>query len=357
MNKYAVIMAGGSGQRLWPLSRQKTPKQIIKIIKGKSLLEICIERIKSIFPLENIYIVTNQEYKDIVCDHLQGIPDDNILGEPVGRDTANAIGLAACVIQQKDPDSAMAVFSADQIIDPISELEAGINSGFIFVEKNPDVLMALGIKAVSAHTGFGYLKQGEASELSGVYKVDQFKEKPDQKTAQYYLESGAYCWNSGMFLWKTSAVIAEIDKNLPENAKGLKTIADTWNTNKREKVLNDVFPSLPKMSIDYGIMEKAEKVYMAKLNCNWQDVGSFETLSVNIGENDDSDNSIAKGTEAIFENSSGNIVINETSGHIIAGIDIDNLVVIHTDNATLICQKGQTDKIKKLLEKIDNKYK
>ncbi len=357
MNKYAVIMAGGSGQRLWPLSRQKMPKQMIKVIKGKSLLEICIDRIKSIFPLENIYIVTNQQYKGIVEGHLEGIPKDNILGEPVGRDTANAIGFAANIIYQKDRDSAMAVFSADQVISPVRELQSGIQAGFDFVNSNPDVLMTLGIKATSAHTGFGYIKQGEATKSSKVFRVDQFKEKPDIATAQRYLESGNYCWNSGMFLWKTGTILAEINKSLPENAEGLLKITSMWGSDQAEAFLSEVFPTLPKISIDYGIMEKAAKVCMIKLDCDWQDVGSFEALTSNIGQVDCHNNSIAHGIETVLDNCSGIIIISDDSSHLIAGIDIEDLVVVHTKDATLICRKGSTDKLKVLLDKIDEKHK
>ncbi len=358
MNKYAVIMAGGSGQRLWPLSREKQPKQIIKVVNGKSLLEICVERIKEIFPLENIYIVTNQEYKSVIHDHLADIPVDNILGEPVGRDTSNAIGLAAAVISLRDPDSAMAVFSADQLLEPVSELQAGINQGFDYIEQNPEVLMTLGITAKYPHTGFGYLKHGEqARGFSKVYRVDQFREKPDIETAREYVESGQYSWNSGMFIWKTRTILAEIEKLLPENYQGLIKIADSWQTEQRDTVLADIFPQLPKISIDFGVMEKTAQVFMCKLDISWQDVGSFEALSDNIGLEDENGNIVAGDVKFSQIGSSNNIVIGGTNNHLIATIDMDDIVVVHTEDATLVCPKGESGKLKELLGLINSKYK
>ena len=357
MNRYAVIMAGGRGQRLWPLSRRKAPKQMVKLVGGQSLLDMSVNRIKAIFPPENIYIVTNQEYKPVISEQFSEISDDNILGEPAGRDTANAIGLAAGIINAKDPDSAMAVFTADHIISPAEKLQDGVNAAFDFIEANPSVLVTFGIRATSAHTGFGYLKRGDATAEPAIFRVDEFKEKPDAQTAQSYLDSGEYYWNSGMFLWKTETVLDEIARNLPENADGLRRIAGGWFTPERQTLLESIFPTLPKISIDYGIMEKAKHNFMYRLDCRWQDVGSFEALAENVGVVDSDNNTVSAKTMFAGCDAAGNIIINNSPRHLVAAIDIDDLVIVHTDDATLICPKGKTDKLKTLLEKIDKEYK
>lgn len=350
---YAVIMAGGSGQRLWPLSRKNRPKQIIDLFENQSLLQHSVNRIRDLFAPEQILVVTNAEYATIVSEHLPELPAENILGEPTGRDTSNAIGLAATVLKQKDPDSVMAVFSADQIIEPFEPLHEALKRAFQFIEQTPEALFTFGIKPAFAHTGLGYLKRGEPSDsVAGVFPVEAFKEKPNKNTAGNYIRSGQYSWNSGMFVWKVSTILDQIDRFLPLNSERLQHIGETWQSPQWLETLNDEFPRLEKISIDYGVMERATKVYMCQLDCHWIDVGSFQALSDTLGEKDSHHNSTALATLYQHSGSSNNIIISDSSQHLIATINVEDLVVVHTEDATLICHRDETDHIKNLLSQI-----
>ena len=348
---YAVIMAGGSGQRLWPLSRKNRPKQIIDLFENQSLLQHSVNRIKDLFAPEQILVVTNAEYAKIVQEHLPELPAENILGEPTGRDTSNAIGLAATVLKQKDPDAVMAVFSADQIIDPHDPLLEAIKLAFKFIEKVPDALFTFGIKAAFAHTGLGYLKRGtpDNKTIEGVFPVEAFKEKPDKNTADNYVRSGDYSWNSGMFAWKVSTILEQIDRFLPHNSERLEMIGNAWQTDQWLESLEVEFPKLEKISIDYGIMERALKVYMCQLDCHWLDFGSYQALAETLGKADSHGNTTLLDTLFQQTNSSKNIVISDSADHLIAAINIENLVIVHTEDATLICHRDETDTIKDLL--------
>jgi mannose-1-phosphate guanylyltransferase len=351
---YAVIMAGGSGQRLWPLSRKHRPKQIIDLFENQSLLQHSVNRIKDIFPPENILVITNAEYEKIVQEHLPQLPPENILGEPVGKDTANAIGLAATVLKQKDPDAIMAVFSADQIIEPYEPLHKAIQLAFNFIKKVPDALFTFGIKAGFAHTGLGYLKQGRPGDetLDGVFPVEAFKEKPNKNTARKYIRSGNYSWNSGMFIWKVSTILNQIDRFLPHNSERLEWIGQAWQTEHWQQTLDDEFPKLKKISIDYGIMERSTKVYMCQLDCHWLDIGSYQALAETLGKTDSNGNTTL--FETLFEqtDSTNNIVISDSPDHLVSTINVENLVIVHTKDATLICHREETDAIKDLLNSL-----
>lgn len=351
---YAVIMAGGSGQRLWPLSRKNRPKQIIDLFEHQSLLQHSVNRIKDIFAPENILVVTNADYKKVVQEHLPELPPENILGEPIGRDTSNAIGLAATILKQKDPNAVMAVFSADQIIEPYEPLHNAIQLAFKFIEKVPDALFTFGIKAGFAHTGLGYLKQGQPTDetIEGVFPVEAFKEKPNKNTANSYIRSGDYSWNSGMFIWKVSTILKQIDQFLPHNSERLEWIGQAWQTDHWQKTLDDEFPKLEKISIDFGIMEKAPKVFMCQLDCHWLDIGSYKVLAETLGKTDTNGNSILFDTLFHHNNSNNNIIISDSPDHLISTINIDNLVIVHTQDATLICHRDETDYIKELLAKL-----
>jgi len=356
---YAVIMAGGSGQRLWPLSRSKKPKQIIGLYHNKSLLEHCVDRIKGIFPPDKIFIVTNDDYAHTVHKHLPEIPEENILGEPVGRDTANAIGLATAVLHQINPEGIMAVFSADQIIEPIEPLHKAVKTAMSFLKDNPDALFTFGIKPTSAHTGFGYLKKApDTCTLSrGIVPVEAFKEKPNKSTARKYLRSGDYCWNSGIFVWRIQTILDHLVTYLPHNAARFARISKAWRTKQWKKVLNAEFPEMEKISIDFAVMEHAKHVYMCELDCHWKDVGTYVSLAETFEKTDEDNNIIEDDTFAKLLYSRDNIAISQTSDHLIAAIGVENLIIVHTEDATLICRRDETDSIKQLLNLLDGDEK
>ena len=354
--RYAVIMAGGSGQRLWPLSRKNRPKQIIDTFDGKSLLRLCVDRISGIFDANHILVVTNQEYADVVRQHLPELPAENILGEPVGRDTAGAIGLAAAVLKQKDPDSVMAVFSADQIIEPVTPLHEAVKKAFRFLEAHPRALFTFGIRAAFAHTGFGYLKRGEKVKMTDdIYPVEAFREKPNKSTASKYIRSGKYCWNSGMFVWRVDTILNQLEQFLPENARLLERIGSAWGTDKAMQVLNEQFAGLRKISIDFGVMERAADVYMCELDCHWVDVGSYQSLAETIGKADQDNNVTMAETQCLWIDSGNNVAISNKKDHLIVAIHVEDMIVVHTEDATLICQRDETDHLKTLLQQMEAK--
>ena len=349
---YAVIMAGGSGQRLWPLSRRQRPKQILELFGQRSLLHLCVDRVRQIFDLDHILVVTNAECAPIVRQHLPELPGDHVIGEPLGRNTANAIGLAAIVLKNKNPDMVMSVFSADQIIEPVEPLAQAVRQAQRFMETHPDALFTFGIKARYAHTGLGYLKRSPGAGQDGIYLVEAFKEKPNRSTAHKYIRSGQYCWNSGMFVWRAETILQQLDRFLPQNAQRLRRIEKAWGTNQRDQVLSQEFKQLDNISIDFAVMERAEQVYMCELDCHWEDVGSYQSLADSIGRRDGFDNITISSTFYQELDCQKNIVISDTPDHLIASIHVEDLIIVHTKDATLICRRDEAERMKELINQL-----
>lgn len=354
---YAVIMAGGTGKRLWPLSREKRPKQVLKLIGGETLLRKCFDRLTPIFDKRNIIVLTNAGYADIIRENLPEVPYGNVIPEPAVRDTAGAIGLAAAVLIKNDPEATMAVVTADQLIEPAEVLQDAINDGLEFVNSNPESIITFGIKPNFPSTQLGYIKLGETATSdkckNPVFKVDRFVEKPDKETAVKYVDSGKYCWNSGLFVWKAKTVLAGITANLPEAVEPLRRIQAAWDGPDQEETLNEWFPKMPRISIDYAVMEKASSVYAIGLDCHWIDMGSFAALA-DIVSADADNNIVIAGKSEIFD-SKNNIIATEDKGHLIAVIGLENMVVAHSPDATLVCPIDETQRLKELLERIRNK--
>jgi mannose-1-phosphate guanylyltransferase len=351
---YAVIMAGGTGKRLWPLSRQKRPKQVLEILDGQTLLRRCFERLRPIFDIRNIIVLTNAGYSDVVRENLSELPFNNVIAEPAVRDTAGAIGLVSTILNKYDPDATIAVVTADQIIKPPEVLQEAIKDALTFINNNPDDMITFGIQPTFASTSLGYIKCGNNLKYptcrNTIYSVDAFKEKPDEKTAKEYLDSGQYFWNSGMFVWKARTILAYLKKFLPEAGEPLAKIQAAWDSPNQQQTLQEWFIKLPKISIDYAVMEKADKVNAIKLDCCWLDMGSFAALADIISS--DKDNNIVVAGQSELLDCRNSIIVTEDKGHLIAAIGLENMVVAHSPDATLICHIDQTDKLKELLELI-----
>jgi len=354
---YAVIMAGGTGKRLWPLSRKKRPKQVLRLFGGHTLLYHCYHRLVEIFDEDKIIVLTNASYVDIVHENLPQLPKENIIAEPAVRDTASAIGLAATVLSKRDTDATMAVLSADHIIEPTENLQAALKDGLNCINKNPQCLMVFGIEPTTPSTQLGYIKCVDPVEakscINKVYMVEAFKEKPDLKTAKQYVKAGDFFWNSGIFVWKAKTILDYLRKFLPESTEPLTKISDAWETDNQQQQLNEWFPKLPKISIDFAVMEKASNVHAIKLDCKWLDMGSFNALA-EIITSDEHDNVV---TAELYEliDCKNTIVVTEEHDHLIAAIGVKDMVVAHSKDATLICPADQTHRLKELLENIENK--
>ena len=351
---YAVVMAGGTGRRLWPLSREKRPKQVLKLLDGQTLLRRCFQRLSPIFDTRNIIVLTNANYVDIVRENLSELPSGNIIAEPAVRDTTGAIGLAATILTKYDSEATMAVVTADQLMEPAEVLQQALKDALHFVNTNPNDLITFGIQPAFPATQFGYIKCVDARECphckNEIYSVEAFKEKPDKKTAEDYLASGQYFWNSGMFVWKAKTILANLQNFLPEATEPLKKIHDDWDSPNQMQSLQEWFVKLPKISIDYAVMEKADNVYAIKLNCRWFDMGSFAALA-DIISSDRDNNVVVAGVSELLD-CKDSIIITEDEGHLIAAIGLKNIVVAHSPDATLICHVDQTQRIKELLELI-----
>lgn len=352
---YAVIMAGGTGKRLWPLSRQKRPKQVLKLLDGQTLLNRCFERLCPVFDVRNIIVLTNAGYADIVRENLHNLPLNNVIAEPVVRDTAGAIGLAAAILAKYDREAVMAVLTADQLIEPPEVLQQALMDAFEFISRDPEALITFGIRPTFPSTQLGYIKCDDPRECpkcrNVVYAVAAFKEKPDLEVARRYVESGQYSWNSGMFVWRARTILARLDQYLPETSEPLRRIAAAWDTPAQDKVLQEWFPKLPKISIDYAVMEKADRVHAIQLECRWLDMGSFAALA-DIIKSDDNNNIVVAGASELLD-CRNSIIVTEDKGHLIAAIGLEDVVVAHTPDATLICHRSEMERLKVLLERIE----
>jgi len=351
---YAVIMAGGTGKRLWPLSREKRPKQVLELLDGQTLLRCCFDRLCDVFDRRNIIVLTNAGYVDLVRGNLPELPLENVIAEPAVRDTAGAIGLAATTLIKHDPQAAMAVVTADQIIEPPEVLQQALKDALSYVNKNPQHLITFGIKPTFASTQLGYINCSQPCDCADcknkIYTVEAFSEKPDGKTAKKYLKNGQYFWNSGMFVWKAKTILENLTKFLPESVEPLAKIAAGWGGPTQQQSLNDWFVKLPKVSIDYAVMEKAENVHAIQLDCKWLDMGSFIALA-DIINSDENNNIVVAGTNQLLD-CKNSIIITENKDHLVAGIGLDNIIVAHTPDATLVCPVSEVHKLKELLEKI-----
>src|SRR5437762_8186460 len=259
--QYGVIMAGGAGTRLWPISRADKPKQLINVLKGKSLLQLSYERLRGMLPPERIFVCTGAQHGKAVLENLPDLPKENLIGEPEGRDTANAVGFPAAILAKRDKDAVAAFVTADHVIEPVDAFQNSIKQAFDVVAEQPNALVTFGIVPTHGHTGLGYIHRGEALAVKGkpaaAYKVQAFREKPDKATADRYVESGRYYWNSGMFVWRCDTVFNELSIHLREAYKGLQKIGQAWGRPEAESVANASYPGLRRRSMGYGVMEAA----------------------------------------------------------------------------------------------------
>ena len=350
---YAMIMAGGAGKRLWPASRQNKPKQLISMVDGKSLLALALERLEGLFPLDRVLVVTSAAYAEEIARSFPDLPVENIIGEPEGRDTANAVALGAELIAARDATATMAVFTADQVIRPEEKFAECVRNALAAVADDPEALVTFGIRPTFPHTGLGYVhcreKVGET-----VHRVQGFKEKPDHHTARFYVESGEYFWNSGMFVWRVDAIRRALAEFLPESAEKFAPVGVAAAAGEDfSALLAEIYPQLTRISIDYAVMEKATHVLMVELTCQWLDVGSWPALA-DVVELDEADNAIVA-SRAVIEDGSRNVIYSDDD-HLVAVMGMDDCIIVHTADATLVCNRSDSQRLKDLVEIIRERF-
>jgi mannose-1-phosphate guanylyltransferase len=312
-----------------------------------------------LLPPERIYVCTKSEYADSVASNLPELPKGNLLGEPEGRDTANAVGFAAAVLQKKDADATMAVVTADHVIEPIDQFQSALRLAFEVVKEQPNSLVTFGIVPTHGHTGLGYIYRGDplplVSRRAGAYRVQSFKEKPDQPTADRYVESGRYYWNSGMFVWRCDTVLKELSLHLPEAHKGLMRIGEAWGTQQQQQVISEVYPRLQRISIDYAVMEPASQhkgkanVVTVEMPIQWLDVGSWPALAETL-RLDEHENAVDAQLVMLVD-TDNNIIISHDPEHLIATVGLSDMIVVHTRDVTMVCPKRDAQRVKDLVGK------
>ena len=347
-NVYAIIMAGGSGERFWPLSTPEYPKQFLRLLGGNSLLRKTVERIEPLIPIERQIVVAGKQHAALVREELPDIPSANFLWEPVGRNTAACVGLASLFIERRDPDAVVIILPADHHIPDSSALLSALQLAVRTADERSGTV-TIGVKPDRPETGYGYVLIGPEIDY-GVHAVLEFREKPEEETAKRYLEAGNYFWNAGIFVVKNQTVQGLIRTHLPGHWSKLEQIRSVMETLKYEKIISELYPTFEKISMDYGVLEKADNIFMVYGKFEWDDLGSWTALDRVFAK--DEDDNVVIGRHVGLNTS--NCIIYGREGKVVATIGLRDLIVAETEHGLLICPKSQAQEIRSLLKKIEN---
>jgi len=349
---YAVIMAGGGGTRLWPLSRRERPKQLLTLFGEETLFQNTVNRLIGLFPPERIFVVTVAEQARRMQSQVPFIPPENYLIEPVPRGTAAVVGLAALTLRKRDPQACMAVLPADHFIRNRDLFHYLLHTAFEVAEQN--YLVTLGIAPTYPSTAYGYIQQGQ--RLNGdfkypVYQVRRFKEKPDEKLAQEFLRSGDHSWNSGMFIWRAEAILAEIHRQLPALSLVLQEIEAAWDSGQDEVARRSLWHDLPTQTIDYGVMEHAERVAVLPASgLGWNDIGAWDTL-FDVLVRDASGNVFLVEQHLAIE-THNTLIYGQDRQRLVVTIGIDDTIIVDTGDVLLVCKADQAQKVRAVVERL-----
>jgi len=347
---YAVIMAGGGGTRLWPVSRREKPKQLLPLLGKETLFQSTVARLEKLFPPERILIVTVEEQAREMKNQVPSIPADNYLIEPAPRGTASVVGLAAAVLRKRDPQAIMTIQTSDHYIRNRDLFHYLLGTAFEVARK--DYLVTLGITPTFPSTAYGYIQQGEP--LQGdyrypVYTVRRFLEKPGEETAQQLLRTGDHSWNSGMFVWRAEAILAEVERQMPELFKSASEIASAWDEPRREDVLRSRWENLKNQTIDYGIMERAERVAVLPAGgLGWSDVGSWDSLFEVLLP--DKNGNVSTNVQYLGLDTHNTLIYSQNEQRLVVTIGLDDVVVVDSGDVLLVCKADQAQKVRDVVE-------
>ena len=345
-NFYAVIMAGGGGTRLWPLSRKRSPKQLLKLVGGKSLFQLAVERLDGMVDMDHIFVVTIKDQVEMLHEQVPAIPMENYLIEPMPKGTAAVVGFAAEYLRKCDPNAVMAVLTADHVIENTDYFKQLLATAADIAESG--TLVTIGIKPEFASTGFGYIQVGAKQELYDAFTVKRFIEKPDEKTAQEYIHSGKFYWNSGMFIWSVKAILAEIERQMPDLSGYIKQVSEKISPDGHVGGINHIWKNIEPQTIDYGIMEGARDVTLIPaVDLGWKDLGSWDSL-FSILEPDERGN-IELAPRVLSINASDCLIQTTNIEKAVAVIGVEGLIIVDHENTLLICKKGDSQDVKQVV--------
>ena len=349
---YAVIMAGGGGTRLWPLSRQVQPKQTLSFGRPRTLFQMAVDRLENLVPPERIFVVTVADQAVMLQAQVPAIPQENYLLEPLPRGTASVVGLAGIALHHRDPRAEMIVLAADHIIENVPYFQMVVRSGLAVARQG--YLVTLGVTPTFPSTGYGYIQFGdELGVFEGlpVFHVMRFKEKPNLQLAEQFLRSGDHAWNSGMFIWTVERILHEVRRLMPDLDGKLLKISQQWDTSRRQAVLEEVWPTIHPQTIDFGVMEKADQVAVIPArDLQWNDVGSWDSL-FDVLEKDPQGN-ILVGGEHILVDTQNTLILSEMPEKLVATIGVNDLIVIDTGNALLICPREKAQQVRQIVDRL-----
>ncbi len=347
-NAYAVVLAGGNGERLWPLSTPARPKQFVEIFGGKPLIRHAVDRLEGLIPPERVLVVTADRLVEMTRAALPGVPRENVFGEPCRRDTAAAVAVACGLVRRLGgPDAVGCVLTADHLMDPAAKFRQALADAITAADKT-GAIVTMGIVPTYPATGFGYIEAGEVADLGTKTQfsaVRRFVEKPDARTAEAYIATGRFSWNAGMFIWKASAMEAEFSAWAPDIAPLIGKVAESDDV---PATLRREYPPLRAISVDYAVMEKSKSILVAKSEFSWDDVGSWLAIPNHFSRDDEGNTRI--GNTAVL-GTSGSVVVSDDS-HLTAVVGLSDVVVVHTPNATLVCSKDRAADLKVLVKSL-----
>jgi mannose-1-phosphate guanylyltransferase len=352
---HAIIMAGGTGTRFWPASRNETPKQLLQLVGSETMIRQTLDRLGDLVPQERRMVVTNRRLVNTVRKQLPELSAAAVVGEPCKRDTAPCIGLSALLVSRDDPEATMAVMPADHVIRPAEKFRAAIEQAAELVGESPARIVTFGIRPTYPAEIFGYIHRGGAIRGLGLaaasYTVQSFKEKPDAATAGKYLASSDYYWNSGIFVWRASTILDALRKRQPEMLKHLETIVASWDTPQRETVFDRQFAAITPISIDYAVMEHANDVAVIEAPFEWDDLGGWQSLARLAGSDANGNTILGK---HLGVNTSGTIVRTDDE-HLVVTLGLKDCIVVHTPNATLVARKHDEEQIRQVVKELETR--